>query len=567
MDIDVVSESAKILIFDNNSSSKPHKLLSFVQEHLPRARTILIIKKKAKVARYKPVPHFHIYRRESPMTLWQGFKFALRIRKLTPDALLIRKHNLNLKFMFLIFICIPAKVYLWKDHTDTKLSVSKINLWRFLIRPYNQPFFMRSLICSLLPLSLIIALLPVMFIKNYHSRKKKQFWEIFKNNIQQGPLGDSPWLWAWLQFVMLWAFTFGKPSNDKRISRVLIIRNDHIGDAVNTTPLARYLRKEYPKAKITILCDTGFFLWENCPYVDEVLLYKTNNPLFNHSKKKLVQIFQPFTFFFKLRKRKFDLVLDPVGRTETHIISYLCRGTRRISNTYYPYKLFDIDVPICHYETRLHETRQALALVKPINQITKLDCQLEFWCGPETQNKVKNILAANQIEGKKSLLGIHPGAASPLRRWPIERMAVVACKLARKYGMKTLFFEPPDNVKATSDFVAKFTDMGAKSVIIKGLDLNVLTAIIARCTLFICNDSGPMHLAAATQTPTVAIFGPGEYWRWQPLHPTSQIVRKSISCSPCSENDCKEPQCILQIDIPDVLSAAESVLATAQLIT
>jgi ADP-heptose:LPS heptosyltransferase len=209
----------------------------------------------------------------------------------------------------------------------------------------------------------------------------------------------------------------------------------------------------------------------------------------------------------------------------------------------------------------LHESRRALTLVKPADKIERLDCQLEFWFNREAQSRTKSILEANHINGDKRLLGIHPGAISPLRTWPIERFADVGIELAKKYNMKIVFFEPLSNPDAANIFLSRLPVYDHNVITIKNVDLVSLTALISRCRLFLCCDSGPMHLAAATQTPMVAIFGPGEYWRWQPLHRRSTIVRKPMSCSPCSQNLCGEPQCILSVQVQDVLQAAEQILA------
>ena len=559
----LLSSAKNILIIDNRLPPEHDQIVTFVQKQCPDAKITYLVKKTAGLQNNEK-EQVQPYVRKSPISICSGIIVTLRIRKIKPDVILIRKHDITIKFLFLILMCMPIKVYVWRIHANAEVSISKINWRSLLIRPYNKPDFLISLICSFLPILLLITFLPILWLKNCSGTKKKKLWETLKSNQQQGPLGDSPWLWAWLQLVMLWVFVLGKSADAEHPSRILVIRNDHIGDAINTIPLVRHLRKEYPKAKITILCDAGFFVWENCPYVDEVLLYKTNNPLFNRVKKRASYVLRPFTFLTELRKRKFDLVFDPVGRTETHILSYLCGGSRRFGSTYYPYELFDVATSCRHYESELHETQRALSLAKPINEISDKECELEIWLKPQIQDQAKSYLAEKGIDREDKILGVHPGAVSPLRLWPIERFATVADKLAHEYDMKIVFFEPPDNVKMTKEFTSSLSPHGPKSIIVRGLDLPLLTAIISKCNLFLCNDSGPMHLAAATKTPMIAIFGPGEYYRWQPLHHDSAIVRKPFSCSPCSQNKCPIPQCTLQIEISDVLQAAEKLLSRIQ---
>jgi len=557
------SNTKKILVFENGLTPGIDQLASLIKKKWPKAKTLFLVKKTTKIEdKKKPGVHFHTLK--SPVSIFEGLKLMLRLRQMRPDIILVKKHALSLKLLLLIIVCRPAKLYFWRAHTSTNLTLSEIK-WRiFLIKPFNKKSFLMSLFCSLIPLFLLVAIIPILWLKKYSGTEKKRFWYLLKSNLQQGPLGDNPWLWTWLQFVMLCAFLFGKKPKFKFPSRILVIRNDHIGDTINTVPLVRYLRKKYRNAHLAILCDIGQFLWKDCPYIDEVLIYKTNNRLFNRNSRKVRYVFRPFTYFWTLRKKHFDLVLDPVGRTETHILSYICGNTKRFSNTYYPYKLFDVTIGCHHYESSLHETQRVLSLVKPVHKINDRECGLDIWIKQQIKEWAQNYLELIGIKKQDSLLGVHPGALSPLRLWPIERFAFVACELASKHNMKIIFFEPPDNHDMTGKFASISSALGHKVAIVRGTDLLSLAALISRCNLFLCNDSGPMHLAASTKTAMVAIFGPGEYTRWQPLHSDLVIVRKPFICSPCSQNDCGYPKCILQIETPSVLRAAEMVLAKSK---
>jgi len=559
MDLHLPSNAKKILIFHNGLAPKIDQIASFVKKEWPKAKILFIAPKTAKIDGTRK-PGVHLYSRKSTLSISEVFKLGLRLRQMKPDIILIKKHDLTIKFLLLILVSRPTKLYSWRARTSTNLTFSEISWRGFLIKPFNKKGFWMSLSCSLFPLFLLIAFIPILWLKKCSGTEKKQFWYLLKSNLQQGPLGDNPWLWAWLQFVMLCVFLFGKKPKFKYPSRFLVIRNDHIGDAINTVPLVKYLRREYPKVHITILCDSGQFLWKDCPYIDEVLIYKTNNRLFNRKNGSLRYILRPFTYFYTLRKKQFDFVIDPVGRTETHILSYLFGAARRFSNTYYPYELFDITIGCRHYESELHETQRVLSLVKPVHEITKRERNLDIWIKPQIKDWAQNYLELIGVKEQDALLGIHPGAVSPLRLWPIERFASVACELAAKHNMKIMFFESPGNSDMTEKFTSILSALGYKATIVRGTDPLSLTALISRCNLFLCNDSGPMHLAAATKTPTIAIFGPGEYIRWQPQHPNSKIVRKPFICSPCSQNDCINPMCVLQVDIEDVIKAAGELL-------
>jgi ADP-heptose:LPS heptosyltransferase len=555
------SKRKEVLVIDNTLEPQIETVGQFLQKKWPGHRMLFVVKKIAYVnIKDKTINSYHLYRRQHPCSLSQGLGIALRLKRMKPNAILIRKHDLTLKFFLMIILCRSADIYLWKNHPGGGPSLQRISRLRLLVKPYNKSGFLISLVFSLIPLLLLAILSPLLWLVSRYFTSNKEIWSVLKHNLQQGPMGDSPLLWASLQLVMCWSSLYRKPVNIKQPRRILIIRTDHIGDAINTVPLVRHLRNTYPDAHITILCDTGYFLWKDCPYINEVLVYKTNNRLFNRTGRKLRYIFRPFSYARVLRKRNFDLVLDCVGRTETHILSYFCTSAVRLSQTYYPYQLFGITIVCQHYESALHETKRVLSFVKPTEEIADEDCALEIWLKPEIKKQTEAFFAKSGIDNSDLVLGIHPGAVSLLRVWPIERFAEVACKLGEKYNMKILFFEPPDNPGLSEQFISLLSECKSDATVVKDIDLLTLAGLISRSNLFLCNDSGPMHIAAATKTPMVAIFGPGEYFRWRPQHPASAIVRKTMSCSPCSQNDCTDSICISQVESNDVLRAAEKVL-------
>jgi len=504
----------------------------------------------------------HIVYRENPMRLLKGFALVQRLRKMQFAAVAVCKHELTLKILLGILVIWPNEILLLKgsaNHTMVQNMTSR-ELVQWLLKR-RQKF--HSFLIAVLPMLVLLLQLPCILIKfSSWSKKKALLRDIFLN-LRQGPLADSPWLFMWLQVAMAHAFVFGGRKK-QRPQRILVIRIDHIGDNVNTIPLVRAIRSDCPNAHITILCDSSAFIWDNCPYIDEVLLYKTNNPFLNRSKKRLRWIFRPFTFYPRLRRRRFDLVLDPVGRTETHILSYLCMSARRIANSYYPYGLYDIEVPLRHYQTDAHEAIRALALWQDKNTITNDDRRLESWLTDIERADANRCFTSFGIAEGERRIGIHPGAMSKLRLWDIERFAYVAHTLHNSQGFRVVYFEPPDLKFMTTVFLQKLEKLGSSASVLRTENLRMLMALIAKCNIFLCVDSGPMHLAAAVNVPTVAIFGPGEYWRWQPLHSGSKIVRHPLYCAPCSQDSCQNPKCMSAVSADDVISTCKGLLETSK---
>jgi len=98
-------------------------------------------------------------------------------------------------------------------------------------------------------------------------------------------------------------------------------------------------------------------------------------------------------------------------------------------------------------------------------------------------------------------------------------------------------------------------------ITIAGLPLRQFAALLEKCSIFLCNDSGPMHIAAALKVPTVAIFGPTDHVRWGTRSDKAVVVRKDVDCWPCSAHKCKKGfECIKTLPVEWVLKAADSIL-------
>jgi ADP-heptose:LPS heptosyltransferase len=158
-------------------------------------------------------------------------------------------------------------------------------------------------------------------------------------------------------------------------------------------------------------------------------------------------------------------------------------------------------------------------------------------------------------------VGLHPGAAAPARRWPAERYAAVGDALARRYGARIALTGGSGEEDVAAAVEAR---LAAPCVNLAGrTSVGGLAAVIAALDLFICNDTGPAHVAAAVDTPSITIFGPGDPRGWAPLdgarHPS---VRHPVPCSPCLLRECPiDLRCLNGIAPERVLAVAGELLA------
>jgi heptosyltransferase-2 len=153
------------------------------------------------------------------------------------------------------------------------------------------------------------------------------------------------------------------------------------------------------------------------------------------------------------------------------------------------------------------------------------------------------------------LIGINPGAGAPSRRWPPERFAKVGDHLIKGYGAKIIVFGGPKEEGLVRE-IGNF--MESRPIEAYGLPIRHLASLIQRCNLFITNDTGPMHIAAAVGTPIVAIFGNTPSSNF-PYRANCIGLQASLPCIPCLE-PCKELKCIRAITIEEVMEAAKRMI-------
>jgi ADP-heptose:LPS heptosyltransferase len=167
------------------------------------------------------------------------------------------------------------------------------------------------------------------------------------------------------------------------------------------------------------------------------------------------------------------------------------------------------------------------------------------------------------------LIGIQASAGREIKQWDPERFAEVGSVLAREYGA-TLVMTGTTGERHVTERVKKGVDQSVRTIdMTADLDLLTMAGIIERMALFLTCDTGPMHLASAVGTPTVAIFGPSLPSRYAPLLDQSRVVRVDLPCSPCNQlrrppARCVGhiPDCLAGIEVGPVLTAARELLQT-----
>lgn len=313
------------------------------------------------------------------------------------------------------------------------------------------------------------------------------------------------------------------------IHKILIIRADGIGDLLNSTPAITLLRRDYPSAEITVLVrPLNAPILVGNPDVDNILIF---DRLGEHR-----QLSNRLRFFQNLRRERFQLAVAMQTASFPHLTTFLSGATYRLGRYQKRFKsTLTHSWRGTYKKGETHEVDRNLELVNLICQ-GEGSRELVFNLSSEEKEAAQYLLSSWNIDQDSYIIGIHPGGSSFDKRWPEKQYAELADRLVKNYNATVLILCGPDELRLAQDIQAT---MQSESIVYAPKSIRELGALLSCCNMVVCNDSGPMHIAAALDIPTVAIFGPTDHVAWHPMSENASIVRRDMPCWPCSAHKCK----------------------------
>ncbi len=354
------------------------------------------------------------------------------------------------------------------------------------------------------------------------------------------------------------------------IDSMLIVSVAGIGNTILATPLLRALRQRYPNARLDLL------VWNRAaaapveadPAIDEVQVTPRGFGAW-------------LRFVYRLRQRRYDAVLTvfPSNQAAYHLFAWLTGARCRIGHAYAGGRKRG-EWLLTHRvqaDPEIHDVEQNLALLRLFDESAAddMDRRPFFTLTPADRREADEWVRRAGLADKR-LIGCHPGAGAAVslqhwqgyfKRWPQERFAEAIQGLARPDRAFLLFGGPEE----TELKQAVQSACGDATVHVVDASLSVTAAVLARCELMICNDSGLMHVAAAVGTPVVALFGPTQASRTAPWGDAHTILFKPGAGRPClrypfhsSKSKIRCPcagQCLRDITVDEVIAQAEQQLS------
>lgn len=309
---------------------------------------------------------------------------------------------------------------------------------------------------------------------------------------------------------------------------ILVIHFGQMGDVVLGLPAFEAIRHRFPSARITIaagksatgvLNQSGYA--DDVLSVDRVLLRDGNKLLSGYRIIKLVK---------DVRARKFDFVIDLNSLPETNILGFVSGAPRRLYAERITRSLdflgnFPIRPP--RLDTTKHLVERYLDVLAPLGVKSELK-RPRLRVKPEDAAKVEDLFRKAKVMTNNYndvlTVGMFPGAGHPSRQWNINHFAELARRLQRDEGVRVMLFPGPEERHLVKEYRRLFPD----SLIFDRLTFGEFIAALSKLSVFVSNDTGPVHLAAATGTPVVVVLGQPDARGFQPVGEQHQII---YSCS------------------------------------
>jgi heptosyltransferase-2 len=339
----------------------------------------------------------------------------------------------------------------------------------------------------------------------------------------------------------------------ERIENVLVRSANWVGDALLTTPAIRAIRKDFPSAQITILAKPWVApVFYNNPHCDHIMLYDDQG---RHRKW-----WGKVRLSNDLRRMRFDLAILMQNAFEAALLTWLAGIPNRLGyRTDGRGVLLTHSIPVDPSHKEYHQIDYYLGILKGAS-LGVDDRLLTLSLTDAERTRAREILRQFGMGADDVLIGINPGATyGTAKRWFPERYAALCRRIQASFGGRILIFGGPAE-EGLGDQIARAIGNHCTNLC-GGTNLREAMALIERCTLFVTNDSGLMHVAAAFDIPQIVIIGSTDPVRTGPSNPRSRIVEAPTPCGPCLETQCPtDHRCMKEVSVEMVYEAATTFL-------
>lgn len=348
-----------------------------------------------------------------------------------------------------------------------------------------------------------------------------------------------------------------------RINRILIVKLQHLGDVLLTTPLFSVLKQQYPQLNIDILVyQETVPVIESNPYLRHVYAVDRNWK----NKGILFQIEREYGLLRDLQRNQYDLIINLTDRWRGGWLTRVLQPDYSVSRPYKHRrgqlwrKTFSHVYSVPQYNR--HAVEANLDAIRRLGVRPQLDQKrLTFVISSASQAKIQQLLPQHQNSHKKIIV-IHPTSRWMFKAWQPQGFAKVIDEL-NSLGFSVVLISGPAN-KEIEYVSAILESINSQVINLAGqLSLNETGALIQAADCFLGLDSVATHIAAAVNTPCVVLFGPTVDKVWQPWMVAHKVLFADYPCRPCGLKGCGDgmlSDCIQAIQPEKVIQAVTSLM-------
>lgn len=332
-----------------------------------------------------------------------------------------------------------------------------------------------------------------------------------------------------------------------------------VGDAVMTIPALRELRRVLPKAHITLAARSwAEGLFAGTDFLDDLLIY-------NRGARDLRAVARQIR---EWRRRRFDLALLFQNAFEAALIASAARVPVRMGYaTEGRRALLTHPLALPTWRAERHEIFYYLNIVGELERmlegasdVEEREPQFALTISDARKAQAREFLSAKGVRPERPIVALCPGSTnSRAKRWPAERYATLADRFITETGANVLLIGSADEFEVSREVAER---MQQRPFMLTGqTDLAQAVALLSLADVLVTNDTGPAHIAAALNRPTLVIFGPTDPQTTRPFSSVAEIIRYPPDCAPCMLRDCPiDHRCMTAISTDEVFKRASAMM-------
>ena len=331
-----------------------------------------------------------------------------------------------------------------------------------------------------------------------------------------------------------------------QVKTILVMSNTAIGDTLFSTPAIRLIKKKYPDKKVIVLLNPkNNLLFDNNTYIDNVVLYSGKWRDFLRT-------------LFELRRQDIDLALIMHSNEPQATPLAYCSGIKHIIKIPNDQNEFHF----LHFNPLTGPKRNEHFIDRRLKQLEYIDIfdksyRMDIFQKTEWRKSIKDILQDDKVN-----IGFQIGASTLSRMWFVEKWIELSRLVLNHNKNWNIVLTGDKTDKSSSSLICSKVNDDRVIDVTGNLDLGAASALIEKMDLLVTPDTGPLHIAAAMKTPTIAISVAGRAIESNPRSKDIKhiFIQKQITCEPCVDKKCEYQKCMLQISSKEVFDQIQNII-------